>query len=565
MGLPPTSTTRRTRVRLVALGVTVLAVLGGLGLRPADGTGGSAPALVADVPDPEVVIRGDRTLVFSTNSTTRRGPMHVPVRQWRAGKGWSLLGDALPQLPTWTRPGRVWAPGVLQLGPQRWALYFTSRHRETGVQCIGRALAPQARGPYRGDASPLICDAPEGGSIDASTFVDDDGSRWLLWKTDGNRVGRRSVLKSVRLDAAGRPSGPVSVLLRSGAWWEQGIIENPELVRGAAGLVLVYSGGRWNDHTYALGTAHCASPAGPCRRTSDGPVLATGRGLHGPGGAAVAIDRAGTLQLVFHGWVRRIGYGSGGVRALHTLPIDVHTGTIQVRPERAPVGRRDERPRVVLRRAPTPVPAGDHVARFGAAGGQFLACDFDGDGVDAVIWYDDGVWNRSDRAATDPGSRFRFGQRGDQALCGDLDGDGDDDAVVRRGTTFFLASTAQDRPSHIELGSQDQHGVVGDWDGDGDAELGLYDPTTGRFELRRGRDRSIAVRFGPRGGVPVVGDWNGDGATNVGVRAGEVFHLDLVGDGSAAVTIRLGTARSDPLAGRWSPESPAGDSIGTAR
>lgn len=563
MGLPPTSETRRGRRRLVALAWVVVAALGA-GVAPADASGTSTVALTADVPDPELVIRGGETLVFSTNSGNSRGPVHVPVRRWTAGGGWSHLGDALPTLPAWTWPGRVWAPGVLELGPRRWVLYFTSRHRRTGVQCIGRAVASEPRGPYRGDPEPLICDAREGGSIDASAFVDDDGSRWLLWKTDANRIGRRSSLKSVRVDRDGRPVGPVSVLLRSGASWERGIVENPELVRGAAGLVLIYSGGRWSDHTYALGTARCASPAGPCERSSDGPVLASGPGLLGPGGAAVAVDGAGTPQLVFHAWAPRVGYRAGGRRILHSVPVDVHTGRPRIRAERAPIGRRDDRPRVVLRRAPTPVPAADHVARFGWSGGQFLACDLDGDGVDAVVWFDGGVWHRSDRAAADPASRFLFGQPGDRALCGDLDGDGDDDPIVRRGASFLLSAPARGRPARIDLGGAEQHGVVGDWDGDGDDELGLYDPRSGRFRLPVGGERTVDVRFGPRGATPVVGDWDGDGRTNVGVRAGEVFHLDLTGDGRATVTVRLGSARSDPLAGRWSAESPAGDSIGAA-
>ncbi len=521
-------------------------------LPAADASPDGRAALTRDVPDPDVVIRGSAVLVFSTNSATARGPMQVPVRRWEAGKGWSLLGDALPTVPRWTRPGDVWAPGVLQLGANRWALYFTSRDRSTGVQCIGRAEATQAAGPYRGDPSPLVCDAPEGGSIDASTFVDADGSRWLLWKTDGNRLGRPSVLKSVRLDGDGRPVGPVSVLLRSGMWWEHGVIESPELVRGAAGLVLVYSGGRWNDHTYAVGTARCDTPAGPCRRSAAGPVIASGDGLLGPGGASLAVDQNGTPQLVFHSWVPRAGYGTGGVRSLRTLPVDVDAGTLRLRTERAPIGRPDQRPRIVLRRTPTPAPAADHAARFGGVGGRYLACDFDGDGVDAVIWFHDGVWERSDRPAVDPASRFVFGQRGDQPLCGDLDGDGDDDAILRRGASFLLASTVRGKPARIDRGRSRQLGVVGDWDGNGRDELGLYDPSTGRFQLRWGHGAGLDVVFGPRGAVPVVGDWDADGRTNLGVRASEVFHLDLYGGGTAAITVRLGSEDSDPLAGRWS-------------
>ena len=53
----------------------------------------------------------------------------------------------------------------------------TARDIASDKQCIGVAAAPAPEGPFDADdAAPLVCEADIGGSIDASSFVDDDGT-----------------------------------------------------------------------------------------------------------------------------------------------------------------------------------------------------------------------------------------------------------------------------------------------------------------------------------------------------------------------------------------------------
>lgn len=560
----------RSRRRTVALALAVVAMLGGA-VGPAVGDGRASwdpavaltavPALDADVADPAIVTVFDGVVVLATNTTTERGPMNVPAWRWLPSEGWELVGDALPQVGSWSRPGKVWAPGVGQLHDGRWYLYYTSVDVASGRQCIGRAVGLGPSGPFEDRSSrPVVCDVREGGSIDASVHRTAQGA-WLLWKSDGNAIGRSSTIKSVRLTSNGLPVGPVSVLLRSGARWERGVVENPELVSGAGGLVLLYSGGRYDDETYAVGAARCASPAGPCARSVAGPVLSSWGGavpgVRGPGGASVAVDAHGTPQLAFHAWSGAVGYRSGGRRALHLAPVDVNDGVVRLRPDRAPVGRADPRPRVTTRSTPAPVGAADAITRFGGAGGHFLACDLGGTGVDSVVWFRDGAWHRSDLPAVASESRSVFGRPGDEPLCGDFDGDGDDDRVVRRGDAFLFGPEVGGRhPDVVRLGRAGDMAVVGDWDGDGDDDPGAY--RDGVFTLQAAPGDVRQKRFGPAGARPVVGDWDGDGTTDLGVRTRREHHLRIAG--LHTVVVPIGSTGSIPLAGRWGDG--AVDSVG---
>ena len=101
---------------------------------------------------------------------------------------WSQGSDALPKLASWSTPGKVWAPEAVKLG-LKWVMYYTTRAPNPEIQCIGVAVGDAPVGPYRDSTrAPLVCEADQGGSIDASPFVDQDGAAYLYWKNDGNAV-----------------------------------------------------------------------------------------------------------------------------------------------------------------------------------------------------------------------------------------------------------------------------------------------------------------------------------------------------------------------------------------
>jgi hypothetical protein len=133
-----------------------------------------------------------------------------------------------------------------------------------------------------------------------------------LWKSDDNALAGStspSHLFSQRLGPDGSTlTGPRSELLSADASWEHHIIESPNLVRANGSYWLFYSGGWFNQPSYAIGLASCAGPAGPCRDVIDGPWMASNAQGKGPGEASFFQDGSGRWWLTYSPWA----WGQGG-------------------------------------------------------------------------------------------------------------------------------------------------------------------------------------------------------------------------------------------------------------
>jgi hypothetical protein len=334
-------------VGLVSAGRAVPGTPAGARSRPAVPAAHSlpaGPARDAEFPDPTVLAAPDGS--YYAYSTQVNG-VNVPVIRSTDLATWTSVGDALPQLPAWAEPGLTWAPSVIEQGG-RFLLYYTSHYRSADPalsrQCISVAVSDTPAGPFR-DASPrdpadstrtrpLICQYDLGGSIDPEAFVDADGARYLLFKSNGNTIGQPARLWATRL----RPDGLAPAddpprftkLLQADQPWEAGVVEGPAMARWGPGYVLLYSG-NWFESAYeAIGAAVCASPLGPCRK-APGPWFSAvpdyselGRAA-GPGGPMLFRDHGGQLMLAFAAWAApRSDYESGGRRALYLRPARLH-------------------------------------------------------------------------------------------------------------------------------------------------------------------------------------------------------------------------------------------------
>lgn len=262
------------------------------------------PALLinGDFPDPDVSVFDGTYFAYSTNGSAG----NVPVASAPAAGGpWARRGDALPRLGAWASGGFTWAPDVSRRADGRYLLYYTARSIATGRQCIGAATATAPTGPFQPVGSgPLVCDAGEGGDIDASSFVDGDGARYLLYKNDGNAIGQPTRIWLQRTAADGVTfSGARVELLRSSAA-EQGIIEAPVMVNAGGRYVLFYAGGPYGSDQYFTSYATSASLTGPYTRAYR-PLMTTATldgAVRGPGGADVVREPAGD-HIFFHGWI----------------------------------------------------------------------------------------------------------------------------------------------------------------------------------------------------------------------------------------------------------------------
>jgi arabinan endo-1,5-alpha-L-arabinosidase len=263
---------------------------------------GDGPVIDQDFPDPDVLEVDGTYYAYGTNS----GNQNVQVATSTDLESWEVLGeDALPELPSWVVPGKTWAPEVTQIG-SGYVMYATTTNFDPTLQCIAAATAEDPAGPFKfaGDEM-LVCPEDEGGAIDASTFLDEDGTRYLLWKNDGNCCGLDTWLQIAPLSDDGLSlDGKTTKLVKQDQPWEGNLVEAPTLVEHDGTYVLMYSANDYGSDAYAVGYATADSPTGPFTK-ADEPLLTTdaseGRFV-GPGGQDVVTAPDGTDRLVFHSW-----------------------------------------------------------------------------------------------------------------------------------------------------------------------------------------------------------------------------------------------------------------------
>lgn len=161
---------------------------------------------------------------------------------------------------------------------------------------------------------------------------------------------------------------------------------------------------------------------------------------------------------------------------------------------------------------------------------------------------------------------FSFGEAGDRPVYGDWNGDGMQKIGVFRNGLWILdwnGNGAHDSEDRIFwYGVTGDIPVVGDWNGDGRSKVGVFRPNglwtldyngNGLFEPSIDR----IFWWGGTGDVPVVGDWNGDGRHKVGVfKSNGQWLLDYNGNGvwepsTGDRVFWWGTAGDRPVIGDW--------------
>lgn len=305
-----------------------------------------APVLRVNFPDAFVLLHKGRFIAYSTND----GP-NVPMATSVDLVHWSLVtdssgrrADAMPRLAPWAKAGFTWAPAVLALG-DKFLLYYTANYAKKDLQCIGVATARDPMGPFIDNSSePLVCQFNLGGSIDADAFRDSDGKLYLYFKSDGNRIGKRTDIWGQQLSADGLTliGRPVAIL-HDDRPWEQKLVEAPTMVRSPAGYTLFFSAAYfgWNDDQrlspYGMGYANCTSPLGPCTKSQDNPLLHSYRDskagcLSGPGHQSIFQVGARTF-MSFHAWEANSGCRKvGDKRLLYIAPLFWKDGRPQISP-----------------------------------------------------------------------------------------------------------------------------------------------------------------------------------------------------------------------------------------
>jgi beta-xylosidase len=275
------------------------------------------PVFRDNFPDPHVVVHEGEFIAYATNAG-----VNLPMLSSLDLVHWSWVTDpqdpkkrldGMPELASWAKEGFTWAPEVMKVG-DKWLLYYTAAHGKRPVECLGVAVADTPRGPFRDpSAEPLVCQFELGGTIDANPFRDSNGKLYLYYKSDGNRVGKKTTIWGQKLRADGlRVEGSPVPLIEDDRQWEWKLVEAPTMVRAPAGYQLFYSAAffGWDPKErlsrYATGYATCAGPLGPCRDAPENPILHSFNDrsagcLSGPGHTSI-FQAGGRHFIAFHAW-----------------------------------------------------------------------------------------------------------------------------------------------------------------------------------------------------------------------------------------------------------------------
>lgn len=289
----------------------------------------SGPVISSDFPDPALIQVGSTWYAFASQSVYQNTNIHIQVGTSNDFSTWSLSTgtDALPNLPSWAvNDGQVWAPDVKQIGNQ-FVMYFSATAAsDPGHHCIGVATSSSVTGPYTptSDSSPWVCPTTQGGAIDPSQFLDDDGSRYVVYKIDGNSLGNGGscdnsvapiastpiMIQQVESDGI-TPTGAASELFANDAA-DGPDVEAPMMIKSGGVYFVFFSSNCYSTTLYDVSYATSSSPTSGFTKSS-APLFLTGTDeLTGPGGASVWTDNE---HMVLHGQT------GGGIRALYTATV----------------------------------------------------------------------------------------------------------------------------------------------------------------------------------------------------------------------------------------------------
>jgi beta-xylosidase len=153
------------------------------------------------------------------------------------------------------------------------------------------------------------------GLIDASEITASDGTPYLLWKEDGNAIGKRTPIHARQLSADGLALvGEPATLISNDEPWECDVTEAPFMVEHDGMFYLFYSGNSYANASYAVGVARGPSPLGPMTKLG-APILSTAGAWAGPGHCSVVDTFAGETAMLYHAWPNDCIDGPGCGRA----------------------------------------------------------------------------------------------------------------------------------------------------------------------------------------------------------------------------------------------------------
>lgn len=253
--------------------------------------GAGNPIIPGYFADPTVRKFGDTYYIYATTDGTGLGV--GPSQVWKSKDfvNWTI------EPMNWPTADQVWAPDIMQATNGKYYFYYSQACK------IFSASSDLPTGPWTNilgaDEAVLIPDRYVKMSItlDAQSFIDDDGSTYLYWgtwgiyKDHGCGVGKLSDDMKSLVDTALIPNTQAI-----------DFFEAPYVFKRNGIYYLTYSSGSCHDHTYRVQYATSKTgPMGPFEFAGNNPILATNGDstIHGPGHHSI-LKEGEDYYIVYH-------------------------------------------------------------------------------------------------------------------------------------------------------------------------------------------------------------------------------------------------------------------------
>jgi len=270
------------------------------------------PVLDADFPDPAVIRAPDGDYYAYATQTQRDGQwINVQVARSPDLVHWQLLGDALPEKPSWASETQdVWAPFVHYDG-ERYLMYYSATHDachdpERG-HCLAVATATSPAGPFVDMGMPLLLGVGFE-YIDPMAFDDPVTGKRLLYWGSGHLPIKVQELGEDRMSFA-PGTQPIDLIWPNpveGAFPR--LVEAAWVIRHGDFYYLFFSGDNCcgPDAEYGVMVARSQSATGPfetleeARGVPHSLMLFKSERWLAPGHNSIVIDTAGDVWIIYH-------------------------------------------------------------------------------------------------------------------------------------------------------------------------------------------------------------------------------------------------------------------------